>query len=813
MDDLQSRLQSTLPRRYALDRVIGRGGMATVFLAEESHPKRQVAIKVFSPDVAARLGPERFLREVDFASSLTHPHIVPIYAAGDADGLLYYVMPFVEGETLRDRLVRQPGGLPIGEALSIAHDVAEALSSAHEHGIVHRDIKPENILLHRGHAMVADFGIARAIEVAGQAESTRPTRFTEAGATLGTPTYMSPEQGAADGTIDGRADVYSLGCVLYEMLVGDPPYRGHTSHAIMARHLVDPVPSVRSERPGVPAEVDRVVGRALEKDPLRRFPSAHDFSTALARASGTPTPGGEVSALAGAGGTRWWRHKGFAAVVIAAGILAWPLLHVVPEPGAGGPASLYADSVAVMPCDNLTGDGGYDHLALGITDEVITHLSQVPSLKVSGRHSVSVAKAAGLPISELSRSLGVGYVLECAIRVSGERLRLTAQLMDRTGRGVIARPYETNLFTGFDAHDSLAQALTDDVTAELGAARAVETIRSHRDHGPGHASYLAGTSALARRTPEGLRRAIDQLHQAIALDSAYAAAHAALSQAYALAITYRYDVDVDGYTMAGHALAFADHAIALDSALAEGWAARGYIRAIALAPPGDAARDFERARQLQPNAPNVPSWMSRVYAERGEDARAFSEARRAAALDPRHAGRRIAVAYLALHLHRYELAIEEARLARELEPELMLPRAIEGRALLLSGDAEGCLDVPLGPHSVIRAMCLAELGRRESAEAIVEAAERALENGGGAPPDDFTDVLVAEDLACYYAQRGDAQAALDWLSRAFAESPTGVEVRVYESSLFDPVREDPMFTRVAEQIRAGIWGQVVEASR
>jgi serine/threonine-protein kinase len=810
MDDLQQRLQAALPSRYTLERVLGRGGMATVFLARESHPQRQVAIKVLASEVAARVGRERFLREVDFASTLTHPHIVPVYAAGEAGGLLYYVMPYVEGESLRDRLTREPSGLPVDEALAIAHDVADALQVAHEHNIVHRDIKPENIFLHRGHALVADFGIARAMEAAGRSDTSR-TDVTEVGTTLGTPAYMSPEQASAETSIDGRSDVYSLGCVLYEMLVGEPPFRGQSMGAVLARHLVDPVPSIRASRPVVPASVEEVVRRTLEKDPAKRFASARELSAALSGAADTPSPTRALVAVSRAL-VNSRRRRTLLGTGILAVVLLVLLMRSARSPDTARAASPYADSVAVMPCDNLTGDTSYLHLALGITDEVITHLSQVRELKVSGRHSVTVAKAGSLPIPELSRSLGVGYVLQCAIHVFGEQLRVTAQLLDRSGAGMMAQSYEADLATGFEAHDRLAGAITDDVTSQLGVTNDV-VLLSHREHREGHANFLAGTAALARRTPTGLRRAIEQLELAIEIDPDYAAAYAALSQAYALAITYRYDVGLGGYDMAGRALSLAQRAIVLDSMLAEGYAARGYLRAIALAPPGDAAQDFERARGLQPNAPNVPSWMSRVYADRGQRERAFGAAQRAVDLDPRHAGRRIGVAYLALHLRRYDLAIAEARMARQLEPELMLPAAIEARALLLDGDPASCLQVPLGPHQVVRAMCLAAMGREAEAARIVDSVTAALSRPESQPLGDYTEVLVAEDLACYFAYAGDAQAALNWLSRAYSDSPTGVEVRVFESELFDAVRDDELFQRVARQIRAGIWSQVVEASR
>jgi len=276
--DLLERLKAALADRYTVEREIGHGGMAWVFVAWELHPRRQVAIKVLDPDVAKALGPERFLREVELASKLTYPNILPIFAAGEADGLLYYVMPYVVGESLRERIKREQQ-LPVADALRIAREVADALSYAHTHDVIHRDIKPENILLESGHAMVADFGIARAISAAGG------ERLTETGLSVGTPVYMSPEQSSRERALDGRSDIYGLGCVLYEMLAGVPPITGPTAQAIVARRLAESPPSLRTIRDTIPEEVERVTLKALARVPADRFPTAERFAEALQEAA------------------------------------------------------------------------------------------------------------------------------------------------------------------------------------------------------------------------------------------------------------------------------------------------------------------------------------------------------------------------------------------------------------------------------------------------------------------------------------------------------------------------------------------------
>jgi eukaryotic-like serine/threonine-protein kinase len=277
MADALAALSDALAGRYRVERELGRGGMATVYLAQDLRHARAVAIKVLKPEIASIVGPERFQREIRLAAGFTHPHILPLLDSGEADGLLYYVMPFMAGESLRDRLVRERQ-LPLPEAARIATDVAAALAHAHGQGVVHRDIKPENILLERGEAVVADFGIARALSPA-PSES-----VTTAGLVLGTPAYMSPEQAAGDATIDGRSDIFALGCVLYEMLAGDTPFAGPTAQIIGAKRMYQPPAALRIVRPDVPAEVERVIMRALEKAPAGRQQSADEFSQSLARA-------------------------------------------------------------------------------------------------------------------------------------------------------------------------------------------------------------------------------------------------------------------------------------------------------------------------------------------------------------------------------------------------------------------------------------------------------------------------------------------------------------------------------------------------
>jgi serine/threonine protein kinase/membrane-associated phospholipid phosphatase len=279
MPDPFAQFREELADKYAIEREIGRGGMATVYLAQDLKHDRRVAVKVLLPELSTSLGTQRFLREVKIAAGLQHPHILPIYDSGEAAGLLYYVMPYVEGHTLRVRLDRETQ-LPIDESLQIVRDVANALSYAHKRGIVHRDIKPENILISEGYPVVADFGIARALSEAGG------DKLTQTGVAIGTPAYMSPEQVSEGAQVDGRSDLYSLGCVLYEMLAGQPPFTGATPQVIMARHALDPVPPLRTVRGTVPESVERAVARSLAKVPADRFTSGEQLILALSTQPG-----------------------------------------------------------------------------------------------------------------------------------------------------------------------------------------------------------------------------------------------------------------------------------------------------------------------------------------------------------------------------------------------------------------------------------------------------------------------------------------------------------------------------------------------
>jgi serine/threonine protein kinase/tetratricopeptide (TPR) repeat protein len=805
MTELFDRLQRELPKRYSLEREIARGGMGTVYLAREHHPARQVAIKVLDPDITAQVGRERFLREIDLASKLTNPHIVPIFAAGDAGDLLYYVMPYMAGEPLSERIARERQ-LPIDDSLRITYDIADALEYAHQHKVVHRDIKPGNILLHGDHALVTDFGVARALSVAGSEP------ITETGVALGTPAYMSPEQATAETTVDGRADVYALGCVLYEMLAGEPPFHGRDARTILARQMVDPVPSLRAARDTVPVGVENVINRALSKSPTDRFKSAKQFARALAEASGdprsswnTPLP---ITAVtdARARKRRWARDASIAVIALLLAAVLWQPWRG-PVESVTADSNRYTDSVAVMPLENLTGNPDNDYLGTGIAELVINRLSRIGPLKVISLHSAEALSASGLTTPQLADSLKVRHVVSGSLTMNQGVMRANVQHVNaETDATLWGDVFTTDMTDIFAAQEDIAQEVSSRLVDAIGGITAPADT-SQTELGPGYEEYLLGGHWLSRRTADGIRRAIYWFNEALLLNPEDAASYADLSTTYTLSLTYRYDIGIDGYRAAGMALALAQRAISLDSTLAKAFAAHGYVKAVSNAPTQDVTQDFDRAVMLQPNAPSIPSWSARALAKAGRFEEAFAEAKRAVRLDPNSASRHIAVAYWALQLGDYNLAITEAQTASSLEPSLMLPRALQARALLLEGRADQCLQLVLGPHAGIRAICLSEVGQDSLAAAVVDSVVTEIESGVVADSV-FTHVTRLEDLASYFAWIGDVPATISWIERAYQLSPSGIESMVLESALFDRVRQDPEFQRTVTRIRSGIWSRV-----
>ena len=457
MVELLERVSIALAARYKLQRELGQGGMARVFLAHDLKYERAVAVKVLRPELAAEVGPARFLREIQIAARLHHPHILPLYDSDQTDGLVYYVMPYIEGETLRHRLNRERQ-LPIGDALRIAREVADALSYAHSCNVVHRDIKPANILLDAGHALVADFGIARAM---GAGESST-------GHIVGTPTYMSPEQVDGLEHLDGRSDIYSLGSVLFEMLVGEPPFRGTTVMAVIANRLSSPAPSARAFRELVPEAVDAAVKKAMATLPADRFTSAAQFADAL----GTP-----------------------ATVDIAVGAAQAMVKEVVA-----------AKSVAVLPFENMSTDPENEYFSDGITDDIIAQLSKISALKVISRTSSMQYKKTTKKIAAIAQELGVGAILEGSVRKAGQRVRIVVHLVEPgSEKHLWGDTFDRQLTDIFEVQSEVAQQITGALSLALSPEEKQRVEKKATSDVDAYNQYLLGrfhaSRAPLRRIP------------------------------------------------------------------------------------------------------------------------------------------------------------------------------------------------------------------------------------------------------------------------------------------------------------------------
>jgi serine/threonine-protein kinase len=616
MPDLLDRLKTALADRYAIERELGRGGTATVYLAEDLKHHRPVALKVLKPELAAALGPDRFLREIELSARLTHPHILPLHDSGNADGLLYYVMPYVEGESLRERLTRERQ-LPVDAALQIGREVADALGYAHAHGVIHRDIKPENILLESGHAVVADFGIARAIDQAGGAG------LTATGIAVGTPAYMSPEQAAGSRDLDGRSDLYGLGCVLYEMLAGQPPFTGPTAESLAHQHLsLHPRP-VTELRPAVPAVVGAALQRALAKAPADRFASAAEFCVALA----APAP--------------------------VAGMPA-------PTPPPDQPPT-----IAVLPFTNMSGTPEDDYLCEGLAEEIINALVQIPGLRVIARTSSFAVGRLGLDVREAGTRLGVECILEGSVRRARSGVRVTAQLVStRDGSHLWSERYDREMADLLVLEDEVAAAVTGRLRGDLGRP-AREPMRPAVDR-EAHTAFLQGRHHFAKGTPEGLAKARECYSRALQRDPAFAAAYDSMAELHWFLGFFGHVPPRDAFSASTW---YALRALELDDRSAETHALLGMLRKELDYDWPEVDREVGRALELNRDSPLVKlRYAISGLLPQGRVAEAMAEVEGVVEVDPLSVHARWWLSVMSLLARRLDRLDQEAQQMIALDP-------------------------------------------------------------------------------------------------------------------------------------------------
>jgi serine/threonine protein kinase/Tfp pilus assembly protein PilF len=751
LNDFANRLKAALAQRYRIERELGEGGMATVYLAHDLKYDREVAVKVLRPDLAADVGPSRFLREIQIAARLHHPHILPLYDSDQVGELVYYVMPYIEGETLRERIDRERQ-LPVAEALQIAREVADALSYAHSCNVIHRDIKPANIMLDRGHALVMDFGIARAVG-GGEALTQQ---------IIGTPAYMSPEQVDGSPHIDGRSDIYNLGCVLYEMLVGEPPFKGSTITGVIANRLSTPTPSPRAFRELVPEAVDAAVRKAMAVLPADRFSTAAQFAEALS------TP---------------------ATVDIAVGAAQAMALDLAA-----------AKSVAVLPFENMSADPENEYFSDGITDDIIALLSKVSALKVISRTSSMQYKKTTKKIATIAEELRVGAILEGTVRRAGQRVRIVVHLIEPvTEKHLWGETFDRQLTDIFEVQSEVAQHITGALSLALSPEEKERVEKKATENFDAYNLYLLGRFHANKWSEEEVLKGIACFEEAIAKDPGYAVAYAGLADAYELlSIGLGAKPPLECLKQAK---TMALKALEMDDSLAEAHTSLAYARWLADLDWVTAEREFRRALELKLSYVPAHQWYAEYLAAMGRHDEALAEIRRAQQLDPLAVPVNRAVGWVLYFARQFDQAIEELHKALAMDPDFLGARLVLWWAQIARGACDDAItdihkELERPGSSTVKKLMLgyacAVAGRRAEATKILRELDVRLAS------DDRLALLSAFPLAAL----GDTDRTFQQLQRAYEQRDPGL-MFLKVAPWADPIRSDPRYGALVEKLGLG----------
>jgi eukaryotic-like serine/threonine-protein kinase len=745
MPTLQERLAEGLDGRYTLLHQLGEGGMAIVFLARDLRHDRTVALKALRPELAAEIGEDRFLREIKLAAGLTHPHILPVHDSGSAGGVLFYVMPNMEGSSLRDRLDREPQ-LPLAEALRLTREVASALDYAHRHNVVHRDIKPENILLHEGAAMVADFGIGKAVT------GGRP--ITRTGMSIGTPAYMSPEQASGEIDIDGRSDLYSLGCVLYEMLTGEPLFTGPTAQAILVKRFVSPVPRVSAAR-DVQPEVDELLARILARSAVDRFATGLQVIEAIDRIGRSPKD--------------------------------------TPSRTEAGREQRAQKSIAVVPLTNLSADPENEYFSDGMTEEIINALAKVPSLQVSSRSSSFAFKGKQVDVREVGEKLGVTTVLEGSVRKIGNRIRIAAQLVNvENGYQLWSETYDRQLEDVFAIQDEISRAIVDALKLRL--VNSSEQLVVPAKNLEAYNLYLKGRFFYHKFTEPGLRKSLDFYQHVLLQDPGFARAYAGIADCWCQ-LADDWIAPEEAYP---RAKAASKRALEYDPQLAEAMTSLGKVLCWYEWDFKAAESQLRQAVALNPNDAEAAWSFGSALPTVGKLGEAISEMRRAISLDPIFPKSSRWLSRFLVFAGDYSEAISQSQKTLELDNEYFQSYLDAGSATLAQGDAEGALewyrkgqrlDTAVRSYDALIVRALAALDRREEAEEILTRLEEEAR----------MHYVREEILAMGYAAMGSFDKAFACLDRAIQARSAGV-IYLHLDPGYGPLREDPRFGELVRRI-------------
>ena len=823
MTDSAARIATSLAERYQIERELGAGGMATVYLAEDLKHRRKVAIKVLNADLAASLGPERFLKEIALTANLQHPGILPLFDSGNADGLLYYVMPYIEGETLRARLDRERQ-LPVDDAIRIASDIADALEYAHKRGVIHRDIKPENILLQDARPIVADFGIALAVQHAGGAP-----RMTQTGLSLGTPQYMSPEQAMGERSLDARTDIFALGAVTYEMLAGEPPFAAPTAQGTIARVMTETPRSLHGQRRTVPAGVDAAVLRALEKVPADRFSNAHAFRQALAAGAV------EVPAPAPPRRSKVFLAGGIVAVALGAGfVLARRSSNATSDANASSGARI----VAVLPFQSIASDSAQRYFGDGMTAEISGQLSKLAALRVVSRSASAAYENVSDRLGRMHEELGVGSVVDGTVRVAGKRIRIDVELMDATnGQTLWSEQYDRDLTDIFAVQSDVAHRIAAALQATLTPSEARRVGRAPTANLDAYRLYLQA-QATPFMSRAGAQAAIARLRNVIALDTTFALAYADLARDFMFMADFTGPAYLDSASVAVHTALRLQPDLAYASfTLGDLQASQGHL--------ADARLSYLSALQLDQSLVPAMEDLSEAETTLGHYDEALYWALRAQPLDPNE-----------FHVY-YHIGVPLLRLADDQATEEMLNAAVRRFPAFTRLQSEiAALDFLRGrerqamararrtaasnPHDEEVASFLAQLAALTGApDADALMSTRLLanpESGVDLAPERFpawhalfvdrrgdhaaaarlwNDVLTSDEraiasgndnpqrpmeIAAIHAVRGDSAAALEWMQRGYDAGWKNYRA-IARDPFFSGLRSNARFQRIVSAMR------------
>jgi serine/threonine protein kinase/tetratricopeptide (TPR) repeat protein len=776
-----ARLTSALADRYAIKREIGAGGMATVYLARDLKHDRDVALKVIKPDLAAAVGATRFLREIQVTANLQHPHILALYDSGDADGALFYVMPLIEGESLRERLTRERQ-LPIDETTRIISQVAGALDFAHRRGVIHRDIKPENILLQDGEALLADFGIALAV---GEADA---ERMTGTGLSIGSPQYMSPEQAMGERDLGASSDIYALAAVAYEMLAGEPPFSGPTPQVVIAKLMTERPTSLRVVRDSVPPAMDGAIMRALSKIPADRFDSARAFSDAMSK---PPAP---VSVP-----RHQWLFPTAVVAIVAVAVAAYWL-----RTGKSGTTESTAStevpiirSIAVMPLDNYSGDTTQEYFVEGMTDELTSDLASISSLRVTSRGSANQFKGKNRPSTpEIAKVLNVDAIVEGSVVRSGDKVRINAQLIDaRADKHLWAGKFERSSGDVLSLQAELAAAIAKAINVALTPVEQTRLASAPSVNPEAHDAYLKGRYFFNRPSDENLQKASGQFEIAIKLAPTFAPAYSGLSDA-TLWAGYN-EGQMTATAARPKARDAALKAVALDSNSAEAHASLATYKMFYEYDWTGSEREFRKAIALNSNYAFAHDQFGMALGFTGRFEESIAEGKRAAELDP--LSPQILIDATMAHFFRndFDGARDLAKRAGDLDPTYFFPVMMAGWIALEEGNPAAAIPSLTkairmdAPPFVTAYLAFARGASGDRAGAMAELA--ALRKMAGTAP------VLPFNLALVSLGIGDKVKAIDYLEKALA-ADSQMLAWLGHDKIFDSLRGEPRFVALLKRL-------------